>query len=154
MTSTARLVLDQRTRRSGKLKSLRLPSSVHVILLVMRVAIIGTYVAILLGMVVAVNADAANGNTALLVWSVASLVLGWTIRHPLTMILPFLAIPIAVPFGYAEEWQGSDAPLLYLGMAFQAPFQALVVSLGLGGRVFFERVRARIDREVESKSPD
>jgi len=120
----------------------------------MRVAIIGTYVAVLLGIVVAVNADAANGNTALLVWSVASLALGWTIRHPLTMILPFLAIPIAAPFGYAEEWQGSDAPLLYLGMAFQAPAQALVVSLGFGGRVFFERVRARIGREAESKPPD
>lgn len=109
----------------------------------MRVAVVGIYVAFLVGMIVVLNADAGNGGTALLVWTVASFALGWLARQPLVAILPLLVIPIAVPFGYADEWVGSDAPLLYLGVAFQAPIQAVVVALGFGGRVFFESVRTR-----------
>lgn len=110
----------------------------------MRVAVVGIYVAFLLGMIVALNADAENGDTTLLVWTAASFALGWLVRQPWVAMLPLLAIPIAAPFGYADEWLGSDAPLLYLGMAFQAPVQAVVVALGFGGHVFFESVRARI----------
>jgi hypothetical protein len=107
----------------------------------MRVAIVGIYVAILVGMVVAVNADAAHGDVVLLVWSVASLLLGWTSRRPLVIVLPLLAIPLSVPFGTSEEWIGSDAPLILFGTVIWSPLQMVLVGLGLGGRTLLEKVR-------------
>jgi hypothetical protein len=108
-----------------------------------RVVIVGIYLAVLVGVVVAVNADGENGDAAFLVWSVASLALGAAVRHPLVAILPLLAIPLAVPFGGSEEWVGSDRPLVVLGMVFQAPVQVLLVVAGLVGRALFERGRRR-----------
>lgn len=112
----------------------------------MQVAVIGIYVAIVVVVVVAWNANAdsagtAFSGTAFLVWSAASLALGWIVRHPLAVLLPLIAIPIAVPFGYAEEWLGSDAPLVSIAMAFEAPIQVVVAGLGFGGRLLYERSR-------------
>lgn len=109
----------------------------------MRGAAVAIYVAVMVGGIVAVNDNAENGTAAFLVWSAASLLLGWLVRHPIVILLPLLAVPIAVPFGYADKWLGSDAPLVWIGMAFEAPVQAVVVALGLGGRLLYERLQRR-----------
>lgn len=107
----------------------------------MRIAAITIYVAVMVGGIVAVNDNAENGMAAFLVWSAASLLMGWVVRNPIAIGLPLLAVPIAVPFGYADKWLGSDAPLISIGMAFEAPVQALLVALGIGGRLLYERFR-------------
>jgi hypothetical protein len=111
-----------------------------------RVTAAGIYVAVMVGVIIAWNANAdsagtAFSGTAFLVWSVASALCGWIIRHPLAMLLPLLAIPLAAPFGYAEQWLGSDAPLISLVMVFEAPIQVAIVGIGFGGRLLYERGR-------------
>jgi hypothetical protein len=113
-----------------------------------RVAAVGIYLAVVVGVVVAWNANAetagtAFSGTAFLIWSAASFALGLIVGRPWAMLTPLLAIPIALPFGYAEEWVGSDAPLISLAMVFEASIQVVVVGFGLGGRVLFERARVR-----------
>jgi hypothetical protein len=109
----------------------------------MRGAAVVTYIAVMVGVTVAVNDNAENGMTALLFWSASSLLLGWIARHPMAILLPLLAIPIAVPFGSAEKWLGSDAPSVVVGMLFQAPAQVVLVVLGFGGRLGYERIQRR-----------
>jgi hypothetical protein len=53
--------------------------------------------------------------------------------------LVFLAVPIAVPFGYPEEWTGHDPLPLWFGALLAAPVQAAIVIVGREGRYFYER---------------
>ena len=107
----------------------------------MRILAAAVYLSVMVGVVAAVNHNAENMSEAFLVWSVASLFLGVTFAKPIAIALPLLAILLAVPFGHAERWLGSDAPLISLGMAFEAPVQALIIALGFGGRTLLERIR-------------
>jgi hypothetical protein len=124
----------------------------------MRAAAVAIYVAVIVGGIVAVNENAENGRTAFVAWAVASLLIGWIARHPLAILLPLLAIPIAVPFGSANEWLGSDAPSIPVGMAFEAPLQ-VVSSLLASARdcsmsassAEIEGVRPFRDMEIRSR---
>jgi len=108
----------------------------------MRVAAVAIYVAVMVGCIAAVNDNTENGWEAFLAWSAASLLLGWVVRHPLAIVLPLLAIPIAVPFGTAEKWAGSDAPSLLAAMLFWAPLQMVLVALAFGAGLRYERHRS------------
>lgn len=63
---------------------------------------------------------------------------------PLSMVgaLPFLAVPIAVPFGYPDRWTGGDPLVLWPEVLLAAPVQAPIVFVGFGGRGLFESFRA------------
>jgi hypothetical protein len=66
-----------------------------------------------------VNENAENPEPAIAIWGVATLVCGWFARTVLFALLAALAIPLSLSFGYAEEWLGSDAPLvLYFGFSY------------------------------------
>jgi hypothetical protein len=97
------------------------------------------YIAVMVGAVVLVNADAENNWLAFSIWSAASLVLGWTAREVWLALLPVVAVPIALPFGYADQWLGSDAPLVWLFAAFSGVIQVVLVLAALGARVLYER---------------
>jgi len=114
----------------------------------MRVAAIAIYVAVMVGNIVAINDNAENWTAIFPVWSAASLLMGWVVRNPIAIGLPLLAVPIALPFGYAEKWLGSDAPLVSIGMAFEAPVQMVLVAVGFGGRLLYERFQRRGRRGV------
>ena len=66
-----------------------------------------------------VNQDAENSEPAVVIWGAATVVCGWFARTALFALLAALAIPLSLSFGYAEEWLGSDAPLvLYFGFFY------------------------------------
>ena len=79
--------------------------------------------------IVLFNANAENDWLAIAVWWVASVLLGWASRTPALALLAFLAIPIAIPFGHANEHLGSDAPWVPLFAAAGAVVSALLIAL-------------------------
>lgn len=97
------------------------------------------YVAVMVGVVVLANAGTSG---ALLIWSAASICLGWLTRRPRLAFLPFLAIAIAVPFGYPDEWRGGDPLILWTEALAAAPVQAAFVIAGSWGRGRYERFSA------------
>lgn len=97
------------------------------------------YVAILIGVVVMFNAGISE---ALFAWTAASFCLGWIARYSWSALLPLLAIPIAVPFGYPDRWTGGDPLVLWAELLLAAPIQAAVVFAGFGARHLFECFRA------------
>lgn len=102
----------------------------------MRVAAVSVYAVIILGTVVLLNAGIGVG---VLVWSVASLCLGWTTRSPWLAFLPFLAGPIAAPFGYPDEWVGRTPLPLWFAVLWVGVFQAAFVIVGIRTRHLYER---------------
>lgn len=96
------------------------------------------YVAVLVGVVILANAGVGG---ALVVWSATSLGLGWLTRRPWSALLPFLAVAIAVPFGYPDESNGGDPLILWAGALVAAPVQAAFVAAGAWGRCRYERTR-------------
>jgi DNA-binding transcriptional ArsR family regulator len=105
----------------------------------MRVGATIVYVAVMVGVVVMANAGITE---AVLVWAAASFCVGWISRNPWSALLPLLAIPIAVPFGYPDKWTGGDPLLLWSEVLLAASIQAVIVFAGFGGRRLIERFRA------------
>lgn len=95
---------------------------------------------VMLGVVVMFNTGIGEGGA---IWIAASLCLGWVTRTPWLAFLPLLAAPIAVPFGYPEEWMGRTALPLWFVLLWAAPFQAALVIAGWGGRRLYEGVMSR-----------
>jgi hypothetical protein len=104
----------------------------------MRVGAAILYLVAMLGVVALAKADIAE---ALLIWSAASLCLGWTARWPWLALLPLLASPIAVPFGYPEDWSGREVMPLWFEMLWAALGQAIIVIVGFSGRHLYDRSR-------------
>jgi hypothetical protein len=67
----------------------------------MKASALIVYSAVLVGVLVMADADI---DKAYLVWEAASFCVGWVSRYPPSALLPFIAIPIAVPFGYPARW--------------------------------------------------
>jgi len=105
------------------------------------VAVIG-YVVVMLGILALFNADAENNFLALAVWSAASLVIGWVMRDAWAVVLSLLALPMAVPFGYADQWLGSDAPYVWWLAMSTGAIQVIVVFAAVLGRLLYERIHS------------
>jgi len=108
----------------------------------MRIGAATLYVAIVLGLIAL--ADSGVRETDLM-WLIASLCLGWVTRSPWFALVPLIAVPIAVPFGYPDEWSqswGHDPLPLWFGILVAVPVLAALVLAGVGGRRLFERSRA------------
>lgn len=100
------------------------------------------YLAAVLGVIALADADSGAG---LPVWVAVSFCLGWVTRSPWSALLPLLAVPLAVPFGYPEEWTsygGHDPLPLWFGALAAAPWSAAIVLAGVGGRHLYEHFRA------------
>ncbi len=108
----------------------------------MRAIAVAAYVVATVMVIVSLNADAQNYRLAYTVWPAASLTLGWLTRRATAALLPLIALPIAVPFGFAEEWLGSDAPMVWWIVLFASPIAVAAALAGLSGRALFERFRA------------
>ena len=70
----------------------------------MQLALARAYFAVMVGVVLAWNANAETAGTiftgtAFLYWSAASIGLGLLTRRAFALLLPLLAVPIAIPFG-------------------------------------------------------
>jgi len=74
-----------------------------------------------------INANAENWRLAVGIWGTATVVCGWFARSAYFAALAALAIPLSVPFGTAEKWLGSDAPLV----AFFGVFYGLLSGIAI-----------------------
>jgi hypothetical protein len=103
--------------------------------------------ALYLGFVVLVMALFNAGfSDAVFIWVAATFVLGWIMRNPWLALLPFLAVLIAAPFGYADVNEGGDPLPIWFGVLIEAPVLALIALAGCGARAFYERRSARRKR--------
>jgi hypothetical protein len=94
------------------------------------------YLAALAGSVLVFNADAENAWPALGLAGGASIVLGWATERPSLAVLALLAVPFSIPFGYADDYLGSDAPYVW----WFGVFVALVSALAILGATWVKRV--------------
>lgn len=93
------------------------------------------------GVQIGVVALADSGNDlGLPIWLASAFCLGWITRSPWSALLAFLAVPIALPFGYPNQWTGHDPLPLWFGALLAAPVQAAIVIVGREGRYLYDRI--------------
>lgn len=73
-----------------------------------RIAFVVTYLAAAAVAVVLLDANGGGSGLAIVIWAVASVLLGWGTGRPGLALLSLLAIPFAVPFGYPDHYQYSE----------------------------------------------
>lgn len=97
------------------------------------------YVAAMLVAFAIVNENADNSEPAMVIWGAVTVVCGWFARSFLFALLAVLAIPLSLPFGYAEEWLGSDAPLVLYFAFFYGVLSGVAIVLLVAARWLVER---------------
>ena len=101
-----------------------------------RTVLIVTYLAGAAGAVVLLDANNGNGELALVIWAVASVLLGFGAGRPTFALLALLAIPFAVPFGYPDNYQYSEPLPIW--------WSATVCAFLSAGLIFLTAVMKRI----------
>jgi hypothetical protein len=92
-----------------------------------RIAFIVTYLAGAAAAVVLLNANSGNGELVIMIWAVASVLLGWGTRKLDFAFLALLAIPFAVPFGYPDHYQYSEPMPIWWSTMFCAFISACLI---------------------------
>lgn len=86
------------------------------------------------------NENAEHQGEALAVWLVASAAFGFAIARPWAFLFPVLiGVPLALPFGYAEDHLGSDAPLVWFFAALASLLAMVVVLAATAARLRWDR---------------
>lgn len=93
-----------------------------------RAALLSIYLLALVAAILLVDAGESSG-VAIALWWIASVALGWRTKAPLLGLLALLAIPLAIPFGYADEYTGSEAPWVPLFAIVAGAISGLLVVL-------------------------
>ncbi len=75
-----------------------------------RIAFLVVYLAAAAIAVLLSNADAANGETAIAILVIASILLGLGTGRPLWALFALLMVPFAVPFGVSNGPLGGEPP--------------------------------------------
>jgi hypothetical protein len=104
--------------------------------------LLGIYVAAALVALVIVNADQSNAPAAAGIMAAASLALGWGTASGWGAVVAWFLIPLALPFGQANQpagGGGTDAIVL-LALVSAVVSTALILLAG-GARVLYERHR-------------
>lgn len=73
-----------------------------------RIALIVTYLTGAAAAVILLDANSGDGGLAIVIWTLASVLLGLGTGQLGFALLALLAIPFAVPFGYPSHYQYSD----------------------------------------------
>lgn len=73
-----------------------------------RIAFVVTYLTCAAVAVVLLNANGGDSRLAIVIWGVASVLLGWGTGRLGFALLSLLAIPFAIPFGYPDHYQYSE----------------------------------------------
>lgn len=97
------------------------------------------YLGVVAGVMALFNAGFADAQ---FMWLAASFILGWSTGNRWLALLPFLAVPIAMPFGYANTSMQGDPMTIWAEVAFWAPVHALIVLVGSWTRGVYDRRRA------------
>lgn len=94
-----------------------------------RLAFIVTYLAGAAAAVILLNANTGDGEWAIAIWAIVSVLLGWGTGQPSFALLAFLAIPFAIPFGYPDNYQYSEPLPIWWGVAIFTFFSAGLIFL-------------------------
>jgi hypothetical protein len=106
-----------------------------------RIAYVSVYLIATSAMVLLVNANSGHEEAALVVWGVASISLGLGTGQVALSLLAFLAIPLAIPFGYPDNYQYSEPLPIFWAVAVYAFFSAGIVFLAALVRLIVEKRR-------------
>jgi hypothetical protein len=94
-----------------------------------RIAFIVVYLAGAATAVVLLDANTGDDELAIGVWAIASVLLGWGTGKPGFAPIALLAIPFAIPFGYPDDYQYSEPPPIWWGVAIFAFFSGGLIFL-------------------------
>ena len=97
------------------------------------------YLAVMVVAFVIFNGNADNSELAFAIVAISSLLLGALVPRWSMAVVPFLAIPIAIPFGYADRFLGSDAPYVWWFAVITAAISALLILAVNAVRKGYER---------------
>jgi len=92
-----------------------------------RNAFILTYLAGAAAAIILLNANTGDGELAVVIWAVASVLLGWGTGRLGFALLALLAIPFAVPFGYPDHYQYSEPLPIWWSAMFCAFISACLI---------------------------
>jgi hypothetical protein len=134
---------------------LRLGGRVHSYVVAWRV-LVGLYVGAAVAAVVIVNGDQGDAPAAACLVGAAGLALGWGTGSGWGAVVPWLLIPLALPFGDANQVAGGgDAYLVALLAAVSAAISTVLIMAAAGTRILYNRHRSRARlREVPARLPN
>jgi hypothetical protein len=121
---------------------------------VARVALpIGLYIAAGLAFAISVNADQQNFAIAVLFVAVAAITSGWAVGNcgfrslPGWILLPWIVVLVALPFGTTEKFTGGDdlSPVALVAVV-PALLSTVLMALAAGARGAYEHYRRRTTR--------
>jgi hypothetical protein len=92
-----------------------------------RIAFVGAYLAGAAAAVILLNANSGDEELAIVIWAVASLLLGWGTGQLGFAFLALLAIPFAIPFGYPDHYQYSEPMPIWWSVMFCALISACLI---------------------------
>jgi hypothetical protein len=97
-------------------------------------------VALVVG-VVLLNADAQNSWIVVITWYLGAVVVGWRLGRWEAALLPFLSVPIAIPFGYPDAYVGGEPFPVWFSAAGATAVAMLLIMLATGARMQYVRPR-------------
>jgi hypothetical protein len=92
-----------------------------------RIAFVGAYLVGAAAAVILLNANSGDGELAIVIWAVASLLLGWGTGQLGFAFLVLLAIPFAIPFGYPDHYEYSEPMPIWWSAMFCALISACLI---------------------------
>jgi hypothetical protein len=108
-----------------------------------RIAFIVTYLVGTATAVILLDANISAGESALAIWAVTSVLLGWGTGQIAFAPLAFLAIPFAVPFGYPDNYEFSEPVPIWWSVAVCTLFSAGLIFLSALAKLIVEARRHR-----------
>jgi hypothetical protein len=138
------LAICGRTRQGASLRpQLRVGWRVDSYVVVWRV-LLGIYVAATLAALVVVNANQSDWPAAVGMLAAVALALGWGTASGWGAVVAWLLIPLALPFGYANQFAGGGDPdLMALLAVMSAAISTVLILFAAGARVLYNRHRPR-----------
>lgn len=111
-----------------------------------RIAFIGIYLAAGATAVLLFNANIGAGEVAIAIWAISSVLLGWGTGQMAFAVLALLPIVFAVPFDIPDNYEFSEPLPIWWGVAFLAPFSAVLILIGAVARLIAEKKKAPPER--------
>jgi hypothetical protein len=113
---------------------------------VTRIGLIALFLLAAVAAIIIFNANVGAGEAAIAIWAIASVLLGWGTGQLTFALLAFLAVPLAIPFGYPDNYEFSEPMPIWWGVGVCAIFSAGLVFLSALLKLVVEAHRHRKPR--------
>lgn len=105
-------------------------------------AFIGIYLATAATVVVLFDGNTWVGAIGLVLWAIASVLLGWGTGQVAFALLALLPIVFAVPFGYPNNYEFSEPLPIWWSVAICAFFSSILITLGAVAKLIVDHKKA------------